>query len=104
MVDVASLMATERTNDNRLLDDLQGGHSYRWANKWIAELGLKPEQVAHDVAHSKADEKHSDMFLPILAERIPSDREAIVLQAVRESLDLRELMYKGITEAMERVS
>jgi pyrroloquinoline quinone (PQQ) biosynthesis protein C len=101
---LAALMATERTNDNRLLEDLQGGHSGRWANKWMAELGLDRDQVPHDVAHSTADEKHSDMFLPILAELVSPGQEAVVLQAIRESLDLRELMYKGITEAMERVA
>jgi pyrroloquinoline quinone (PQQ) biosynthesis protein C len=100
---LAALMATERTNDDRLLNDLHGGHSHRWADKWIAELGLTREQVAHDVAHSSADEKHSDMFLPILEELVAPDQEATVVQAIRESLELRELMYKGITEAMARV-
>ena len=44
------------------------------------------------------------MFLPILEELVAPDQEATVIQAIRESLELRELMYKGITEAMARVS
>ena len=101
---LAALMATERTNDNRLLNDLGGGHSFRAAKKWTTELGLTMEQVPHDAAHSTADEKHSDMFLGVLEELVPPEREADVLQAVRESLELRELMYRGITEAMAAVS
>lgn len=100
---LAALMATERTNDNRLLSDLNGGHSYRWGKKWTEELGLTWEQVPHDGAHSKADERHSDMFLPMLEEFVTQDEEARVLQAVRESLELRELMYRGITDAMAAV-
>ena len=101
---LAALMATERTNDNRLLNDLGGGHSLRSANKWTKELGLTMEQVPHDAVHSLADEKHSDMFLPVLEQSVPPQQEAAVLQAVQESLELRELMYRGITDAMEEVS
>lgn len=100
---LAALMATERTNDNRLLGDLDGGHSFRWGKKWVAELDLAWEKIPHDGAHSSADERHSDMFLPILEEFVPQHLEAAILQAVRESLELRELMYRGITEAMAAV-
>ena len=100
---LAALMATERGNDNRLLEDLGGGHSRRQANKWMKDLGLSWGQVPNAAAHSQADEKHADMFLPALAEHTPPDQEAKVLQAAKESLQLRELMYLGITEAMAKV-
>ena len=44
------------------------------------------------------------MFLSSLAEFTPRDQEPQVLQAAKESLEIRDLMYRGITEAMEKVS
>ncbi|MEX0802947.1 MAG: iron-containing redox enzyme family protein [Candidatus Binatia bacterium] len=101
---LAALMATERMNDNQLLADLGGGSALRTGKKWIEDLGLTWEQIPNAAAHSKADEKHSEMFLSCLAEFVPCDQEEIVLQATRESLELRELMLWGIGEAMEKVS
>jgi len=100
---LAVLMATERVQNNKLLEDLGGGHSLKTAKKWMEDLGLTWEQIHNTAAHSKADEKHSEMFLSVLAEFVPEHQEEKVLQGAKESLDLRELMYHGINEAMEKV-
>ncbi|MCZ6623403.1 MAG: iron-containing redox enzyme family protein [Deltaproteobacteria bacterium] len=100
---LAVLMATERVQNNKLLEDLGGGHSLKTAKKWMEDLGLTWEQIPNTAAHSKADEKHSEMFLSVLAEFVPEHQEEKVLQGAKESLDLRELMYHGINEAMEKV-
>lgn len=100
---LAVLMATERVQNNKLLEDLGGGHSLKTAKKWMEDLGLTWEQIPNTAAHSKADEKHSEMFLSVLAEFVPEHQEKKVLQGAKESLDLRELMYHGINEAMEKV-
>lgn len=100
---LAVLMITERVHDNRSLEDLGGGHSLKIAKKWMEDLGLSWEQIPNTAVHSKADEKHSEMFLSALAEFVPRDQEPKVLQAAKDSLDLRELMYTGISDAMEKV-
>jgi pyrroloquinoline quinone (PQQ) biosynthesis protein C len=101
---LAALMATERCSDNRLLADLGGGNALKTAKKWMEDLGLTWEQVPNAAAHSKADEKHSDMFLSSLAEFVRKDQEESVLRATKESLELRELMLSGMSDAMEKVS
>ncbi len=100
---LGALIATERGHDSELLQDLGGGHSLKTARKWMEDLGLTWEDVPNSAVHSKADEKHSKMFLSCLAEFVPPDQEPKVLQAVRESLELRELMYWGISDAMEKI-
>jgi len=97
-------MVTEMTNDNRLLEDLGGGGVLKKTRKWMEELGLSLKEIPDSAAHSKADERHSEMFLPSLANHVRGDQEAGVLEAARESLELRELMTWGISEAMERLS
>jgi hypothetical protein len=42
------------------------------------------------------------MFLSVLADFVPAHEEARVLQAAQESLELRQLMYQGISEAMAK--
>jgi hypothetical protein len=95
-------MITERVHDNRQLEDLGGGHSLRTGQKWIRDLGFSVKQIPNTDAHSKADEKHSEMFLSVLADFVPAHEEARVLQAAQESLELRQLMYQGISEAMAK--
>ena len=101
---LGALMATERCNDGRLLADLGGGSSLRMAKRWMDDLGLSWKQIPNSAAHSKADEKHSEMFLSCLAEFVAEGQEVKVLEAVQESLELRELMHWGIGAAMEKVS
>ena len=101
---LAALMITERLHDNRGLEDLGGGHSLKTAKKWMQDLSATWEQIPNTAAHSKADEKHSEMFLSVLADFVPKALEDRVLHAARESLELRQLMYDGISEAMEKVS
>ena len=52
---------------------------------------------------SQADKKHSDMFLPFLAEYAKGENEERVIQAARESLDLNAIYRQGIALAMEKL-
>jgi pyrroloquinoline quinone (PQQ) biosynthesis protein C len=100
---LAALMATEMCSDNRLLVDLGGGAALKKAKKLMEDLGLSLKQIPNAAAHSKADEKHSEMFISSIAAFVPKDQEQQVLQAFKESLDLRELLCWGICEAMEKL-
>jgi len=101
---MAALTVTEWTNDDRLLADQGGGHSSRMAKKWMAELGLKLEELPQFKVHGAADEEHSDMFLPYLAEHATGDKERLALDGVRESLELSALYREGVARAMERLA
>ena len=98
---LAALTVTEWCNDDRLLSDLGGGQSTRMAKKWMEDMGFTWKQIPNLQAHSKADEKHSDMFLPFLREFAGGGMEALTVQAAKESLDLNALFRKGIAEAQE---
>ena len=98
---LAALTVTEWCNDDRLLSDLGGGQSTRMAKKWMEEMGFTWREIPNLQAHSKADEKHSDMFLPFLREFASGGMEALAVQAAKESLDLNALFRKGIAEAQE---
>jgi pyrroloquinoline quinone (PQQ) biosynthesis protein C len=98
---LAALTVTEWTNDDRLLADLGGGHSSRMAKKWMAELHLQLEQLPQFKVHGAADEDHSDMFLPFLAEFATGEKERMAMQAVRESLALSALYREGVARAMD---
>ena len=98
---LAAMTVTEWCNDDRLLADLGGGQSTRMAKKWMEEMGFTWKEIPNLQAHSKADEKHSDMFLPFLREFASGGMEALVVQAAKESLDLNALFRKGIVEAQE---
>lgn len=98
---LAAMTVTEWCNDDRLLADLGGGQSTRMAKKWMEEMGFTWKEIPNLQAHSKADEKHSDMFLPFLREFASGGMEALALQAAKESLDLNALFRKGIAEAQE---
>jgi hypothetical protein len=71
------------------------------AKKWMAELGLQLEDLPQFKVHGAADEEHSDMFLPFLAEFAIGDKESMALRAVRESLDLSALYREGVARSME---
>lgn len=98
---LAALTVTEWCNDDRLLADLGGGQSTRMAKKWMEEMGFTWKEIPNLQAHSKADERHSDMFLPFLREFASGGMEALAVQAAKESLDLNALFRKGIAEAQE---
>ena len=49
------------------------------------------------------DEKHSDMFLPFLAEHATGKKEPAAIQAAKESLELNALFREGIAKAQEKI-
>jgi pyrroloquinoline quinone (PQQ) biosynthesis protein C len=100
---LSALTVTEWTNDDRLLKDIGGGHSSRMGKRWMEDLGLKWRDMPNFVAHSQADEEHSDMFLPFLEEHATGEREQMALDAVKESLDLFALYREGVARAMEKI-
>jgi len=101
---LAAMTITEWCNDDRLLGDLGGGQSTRMAKKWMEEMGFTWKEIPNLQAHSQADEKHSDMFLPFLAEHVRPDREAEVIESARDSLAFNALYRKGIARAQERIA
>ncbi len=98
---LAALTVTEWCNDDRLLTDLGGGQSTQMAKKWMEEMGFTWKEIPNLQAHSKADEKHSDMFLPFLSEFATREMEALAIQTAKESLDLNAIFRKGIAVAQE---
>src|SRR5678816_4810587 len=62
---LSALTVTEWTNDDRLLKDIGGGHSSRMGKRWTEDMGIAWRDMPNFVAHSQADEEHSDMFLPL---------------------------------------
>jgi len=100
---IAAMTITEWCNDDRLLGDLGGGQSTRMARKWMEEMGFSWKEIPNLQAHSQADEKHSDMFLPFLEEHATGEKEAAAVQAAKESLELNALFRKGIAEAQEKL-
>ena len=100
---LSAMTITEWCNDDRLLADLGGGQSTRMAKKWMAELGFSWKEIPNMQAHSQADEKHSDMFLPFLAEHATGKKEPAAIQAAKESLELNALFREGIAKAQEKI-
>jgi pyrroloquinoline quinone (PQQ) biosynthesis protein C len=100
---LSSLTVTEWTNDDRLLRDIGGGHSTRMGERWAQDLGLQWRDMPNFDAHRQADEEHSDLFLPFLAEHATGEKERIALDAVKESLDLFALYRDGVAHAMEKI-
>ncbi|TAJ82824.1 hypothetical protein EPO44_17295 [bacterium] len=101
---LASMTITEWNQDDRLLEDLGGGHAYRMGQRWVEQLGLTWDDLPNWKAHREADKKHSDMFLPVLAEFAVGDKETLALQAARESEELYCTYQSGIADAMEKFS
>ena len=100
---LSSLTVTEWTNDDRLLRDIGGGHSTRMGQRWAEDMGLKWRDMPNFDAHRQADEEHSDMFLPFLSEYATGEKEAMALEAVKESLELFALYREGVAFAMEKI-
>lgn len=101
---IAASTTAEWTNDDRLLGDLGGGNCTRLARIWARDLGFRPEQMPNFVAHSKADVRHSDMFLEVLERYVPPHAERGVLECVKESMDLHRAYFGGMAQAMARLS
>jgi len=100
---LAAMTITEWCNDDRLLGDLGGGQSTRMAKKWMTDMGFTWKEIPNMEAHSQADEKHSDMFLPFLSEYATGKREALAIQAGKESLQLNAIFREGIAKAQEKL-
>jgi pyrroloquinoline quinone (PQQ) biosynthesis protein C len=101
---LVSLSVTEWANDDRLHHDIGGGLSSRMAKRWMDDLGFGWEQMPNFKVHSQADEEHSDMFLDDLERFAVGDKEALVVQAAKESMELHKIFRGGIAAEMERLS
>ena len=100
---LAGMTITEWCNDDRLLGDLGGGQSTRMAKKWMEEMGFTWKQIPNMQAHSQADEKHSDMFLPFFREYATGETERRAIQAAKDSLTFNAMFRKGIAVAQEKL-
>ena len=96
-----AMMATEWVNDDRRLMDQGGGLSRRDGLRWIRDFGYRWEEMPNFATHAVADEKHGDLFLPLLSKYISNRQSA--LKAAEEALDLFKLYHSGVAEAMERL-
>lgn len=101
---LASLTITEWANDDRLLQEFGGGLSRRMAKRWIDDLGFGWEQMPNFKVHAEADEEHSDMFLADLEKYATGEKQAQVIQAAKESMDLMVLFRWGIAREMARLN
>jgi hypothetical protein len=70
----------------------------------MEDLHLSEADVPDAMAHSKADQKHGQMFLTTLERYVAPGEESRVLTAAQESLDLRALWYQGLTTAAEELT
>jgi len=60
--------------------------------------------VPNFTAHSKADVKHSDMFLDALEKYVAPGREQDVLTTATDSMDIHRVYFGGMAQTMERAS
>lgn len=98
---LVAMMATEWVNDDRLLADQGGGLSRRDGIRWNRDLGFRWDEMPNFAAHSEADERHSDLFLPFLSTYISEEDRA--LDAADEALELFKLYHTGLAEEMEKM-
>lgn len=101
---MVSLSVTEAANDDRLHHDIGGGLSSRMAKRWMDDLGFGWEQMPNFKVHSQADEEHSDMFLEDLECYAVGEKEALVIQAAKESMVLHKIFRGGIAAEMEKLA
>lgn len=101
---LVSLSVTEWANDDRLHSDIGGGLSSRMAKRWMDDLGFGWEQMPNFKVHSQADEEHSDMFLEDLERFAVGEKEALVCQAAKESMELHKIFRGGIAAEMEKLA
>jgi hypothetical protein len=86
------------------LGDLGGGNCTRLYKIWKRDLNFSDGQMPNFTAHSKADVKHSDMFIDVLEKYVAPGREQDVLDTARESMDLHRAYFGGMAHAMAKVS
>ena len=96
-----AMMATEWVNDDRRLLDQGGGLSRRDGLRWIRDFGYKWEEMPNFAAHAVADEKHSDLFVPLLQQYVADSERA--LKVADDALELFKLYHSGVAEEMERL-
>ena len=96
-----AMMATEWVNDDRRLMDQGGGLSRRDGLRWIRDFGYKWEEMPNFATHAVADEKHGDLFVPLLPKYISDPTRA--LKAADDALELFKLYHLGVAEAMEQL-
>jgi pyrroloquinoline quinone (PQQ) biosynthesis protein C len=96
-----AMMATEWVNDDRRLMEQGGGLSRRDGLRWIRDFGYKWEEMPNFATHAIADEKHGDLFVPLLPEYISNMPSA--LRAAEDALDLFKLYHSGVADAMEKL-
>ncbi len=101
---LAANTITEWANDDRLLKDVGGGLSSRMARRWMDDLGFGWEQMPNFKVHSQADEEHSDLFLEDFERFATGEKEAMVCQAAKESMDLLRIFRGGIAVEMEKLA
>jgi pyrroloquinoline quinone (PQQ) biosynthesis protein C len=101
---LAASTIAEWTNDDRLLGDLGGGNCTQLEKIWSRDLKFRPEQMPNFTAHSKADVKHSDMFLDVLERHVRPGSEEDVLHTAKESMDIHRAYFGGMAMAMARLS
>lgn len=97
-----AMMATEWVNDDRRLMDQGGGLSRRDGLRWIRDFGYKWEEMPNFATHAVADEKHGDLFLPLLSKYISNPPSA--LKAADDALELFKLYHLGVAEEMEKLN
>ena len=66
-----------------------------------ATSAYKWEEMPNFAAHAVADEKHSDLFVPLLDKFITNPESA--LKAADDALELFKLYHLGVAEEMERL-
>jgi pyrroloquinoline quinone (PQQ) biosynthesis protein C len=97
-----AMMATEWVNDDRQLLDHGGGLSRRDGLRWIRDFGYQWEEMPNFAAHAVADEKHSDLFTPLLQEHVADSARA--LKAADDALELFKLYHLGVAQEMEKLA
>ena len=101
---IAASTIAEWTNDDRLLGDIGGGNCSRLYKIWSRDLHFSAAQVPNFTAHSKADVKHSDMFLDVLEKYVAPGREQDVVTTATDSMDIHRVYFGGMAQAMERAA
>jgi pyrroloquinoline quinone (PQQ) biosynthesis protein C len=101
---IAASTIAEWTNDDRLLGDIGGGNCSRLYKIWSRDLNFSAAQMPNFTAHSKADVKHSDMFIDVLEKYVAPGREDDVLTTATDSMDIHRVYFGGMAQAMEKTS
>ena len=101
---IAASTIAEWTNDDRLLGDIGGGNCSRLYKIWARDLNFNAAQMPNFTAHSKADVKHSDMFIDVLERYVVPGREQDVLTTATDSMEIHRVYFSGMAQAMEQAA